>query len=152
MLNAVRKKGVNGNLDLYCAGKSKGGVSTKVHVSVNSQGLPVSIIFTPGQRNEITVAESAVVGSPDEVLADKAYDSDEFVEYLQDLEIEAVIPPRKNRTVLRPYNKEKYKKRHLVENFFGKIKAYRRVATRYDQTISSFSGFVLLAATLLWIK
>jgi transposase len=149
----VDKKGGSVDLDdVFCAGKSRGGLTTKIHACVNEQGLPVHLEFTPGQRNDIVVAEELVTGKPEEVVADKAYDSDKFIATLEADGIEAVIPPKSNRREIRPFNKEKYKNRHLVENFFCKIKGFRRIATRYDHTIKSYRGFVEYASALLWVS
>lgn len=145
------QKGESGGLDLYCAGKSRGGMSVKIHAAVNSAGKPVRILFTPGQQNDITVAEELVVGSPESVAADKAYDSDAFIQRLKDEGIKAVIPPKSKRKIQREYDKDQYRQRHKVENYFCNIKGFRRIATRYDHTIASYSGFVFLASILYWL-
>lgn len=80
------------------------------------------------------------------VLGDRGYDSDEIMLYIEDPEGLHTIPPRSNRHDQRKYDKERYKERHLVENFFEKLKHFRRVATRYDKLSSSFFAFVLLAS------
>jgi transposase len=87
------------------------------------------------------------------LLADKAFDADERV--LKKLEargIEAVIPPKSNRKKSRQYNKELYKARHLIENFFAKLKQYRAIATRYDKLLNSFLGGIYLASIVIWLN
>ena len=131
-------------------GRSRGGYSTKIHVAVNEAGAPVKITLSPGQEADINHAKPLLEGSnPKKVLADKAYDSDDFVATIEEQGAEAVIPPRSNRKEQREYDKEAYKERNLVERFINKIKNCRRVATRYDKTATSFLGFVLLAATMV---
>jgi putative transposase len=125
-------------------------MSVKIHAAVNAEGKPVQVVFTPGQQHDITVAEELVVGNPESVAADKAYDSDDLIQFLDDKGIEAVIPPKSNRKVQREYDKGKYRRRHKVENYFCYIKAFRRIATRYDHTITSYSGFVFLASIIFW--
>jgi len=87
------------------------------------------------------------------LLADKAFDTDKRV--LQKLEAqgaEAVIPPKSNRKTPRDYDKEWYKARHLIENFFAKLKQYRAIATRYDKLAKSFLGGVYLASIVIWLN
>lgn len=87
------------------------------------------------------------------LLADKAYDADERV--IKPLEAAGktiVIPPKSNRKNPRSYDKELYKARHLIENFFAKLKQYRAIATRYDKKARNFLGAIYLAATITWLN
>lgn len=88
---------------------------------------------------------------PSSVSADKAYDSNSILDYLHASNIKAVIPPRRNRLVQRPFDKHLYKNRNLVERFFCRIKQFRRIATRYDKLAQRFASFVALAATVIWL-
>jgi len=85
------------------------------------------------------------------VSADKAYDSDSIIEYLNASNIQAVIPPRCNRLEQRVFDKHLYKTRNLVERFFCRIKQFRRIATRYDKLAQRFASFVALAAAIIWL-
>ena len=88
----------------------------------------------------------------DMVLADKGFDADERVLIpLQRAAKVAVIPPKANRKVQREYDKELYKARHLIENFFAKLKLFRAIATRYDKTARNFLAAIHFAATLIWL-
>ena len=62
-----------------------------------------------------------------------------------------MIPPRSNRKEPRSYDRHLYKERHLVENFFARLKQYRAVATRYDKTARNFLGAIYLAAAVVWL-
>ena len=127
-----------------------GGWSTKIHAAVDALGNPLRIILTVGQRADITQAEDLVAGYPaDAVLADRGYDADAFVSLLQKAGIQVVIPAKKNRLEQRVIDKNLYKDRNKVERFFNKLKAYRRVATRYEKTVTSFAGFVYLASAMI---
>ena len=87
------------------------------------------------------------------LIADKAYDADERV--LKPLAAKgktAVIPPKSNRKIHRQYDTELYKDRHLIENFFLKIKQYRAIATRYDKTDENFLGAIYLVANVIWLN
>ncbi len=86
------------------------------------------------------------------MLADRAFDAGWLRDALSERDIASVIPPRENRKHQAGYDNEMYKWRHLVENFFQKIKDYRGIATRYCKTDTSFTAFISLAATILWLK
>lgn len=87
------------------------------------------------------------------ILADKGYDADErVINPLREAGKEIVIPPKKKRKEQRDYDKELYKARHLIENFFCRLKQYRAIATRYDKTARNFLAAVYLAATLCWLN
>lgn len=87
------------------------------------------------------------------LLADKAYDADERVrQVLEAQQIIPVIPSKSNRKVPIDHDKELYKARHLIENFFAKLKQYRALATRYDKTAVNFLGAVYLAASVIWLN
>ena len=84
------------------------------------------------------------------IIADKAYDADERVlKPLARAGKTAVIPPKSNRKIPREYDKELYKARHLIENFFARLKQYRAIATRYDKTDQNFLAAVYAAATII---
>jgi len=85
------------------------------------------------------------------VLADKGYDSDAIVAQIEAQGSRAVIPPRRGRRVERPYDRDLFKSRFVVEQFFARIKRCRRVATRYEKLAVTFLGMVLLACILVWL-
>ena len=142
-----------GGQEKQALGRSKGGFTTKIHAAVDALGNPLRFILTPGQRNDITQAERLTEGLQNTtVIADKGYDSNTFLETLEDNRCVAVIPPRKNRIQSRDYDKHTYKERHLVECFFGKIKHYRRVFSRFEKTAKVFMGFLNFVGALIWLK
>lgn len=84
------------------------------------------------------------------LIADKACDADErVIEPLQKSRKPIVIPPKSNRNNKRDYDKELYKDRHLIENFFARLKQYRAIATRYDKRAHNFLGAIYLAASII---
>ena len=86
-----------------------------------------------------------------ELLADKAYDSDAIVQEAMGKGMEVVIPPKANRKNKRVFDALKYRARHLVENLFQRMKVYRRVATRYEKLDSRFLGIVHLVGAMKWL-
>jgi transposase len=89
----------------------------------------------------------------DTLLADKAFDADErVIARLQARGKSVVIPPRSNRKIRRDFDKDAYKARHLIENFFCKLKQYRAIATRYDKTARNFAAAIHLAAAIIWLN
>jgi transposase len=131
-------------------GRSRGGVSTKIHVAVDGMGKPTRIFLSPGQNHDVTKAPDLIQDSEaDKVIADKAYDSDKLIAQIEAKGATPVIPPRKNRNEARDYDRQDYKKRNVVERFINVLKQSRRVATRYEKTARNFLGFVLFASTLV---
>ena len=134
-------------------GRSRGGLSTKIHVAGDALGLPVRLIGSPGQRNDIAFAHDLVEGFQVEAtIADKGYDADHLHAKINETGAEVVIPPKRNRKNQRSYDTHLYKERNLIERFFSKLKQFRRVATRYDKLLANFMGFVKLAAIAIWLK
>jgi transposase len=114
--------------------------------------MPVRIIVTDGTTNDSTQAESLITGlNAGYLLADKGYDSDEIVKKAGTFGMIPVIPPKKNRIDKREYDKDLYKKRHLIENAFLKLKQWRGIATRYAKTASSFEAAVQIKCLMLWL-
>lgn len=128
------------------------GFSTKLHLAVDALGNPLGFTLTPGQRSDFTQAEALVSPHDAEaVLADKGYDSDKFVAFIEAREAKVVIPSRKNRKEQREIDENLYKDRNKVERFINRIKYYRRIATRYDKTARNYLSFVYLASTMIWL-
>ena len=133
-------------------GRSRGGLSTKIHAAVDALGNPLRLLLTAGQASEYGQANALIEGFEAEyVLADKGYDSDEFVQTITATGAQAVIPPRNHRNTLREYDREVYKERNLVERLFQKLKQFRRIATRYERLARNYQAMLYLAASLIWL-
>ena len=112
-------------------------------------GNPRRFVLTPGQRADITQAETLLAGeTPAFVLADKGYDSDAFLAFIADLAAEAVIPAKRNRTQPRPLDPQLYAERNQIERLFNRLKHYRRLATRYEKTARNFLAFWHIASII----
>jgi transposase len=135
-------------------GRSRGGLTSKIHAVTNGSGKPMKIIITAGTVNDSTKAIELlknIIRKGIRVLADKGYDSAKILAYIQYCYAIACIPPRKNKTYPQKYYKEVYKNRNQIERFFQRLKNFRRVATRYDKLPSSFLSFVHIAAVSIII-
>lgn len=131
-------------------GRSRGGYSTKIHVTVDALGNPRRIILSAGQVHDLQVAPHLIKHEATQaVVADKAYDSDEFIALIGQLGAVAVIPPRANRTEQRQYDENLYADRNKVERFFNRVKHYRRLATRYEKTARNYLAFWLVACSVV---
>lgn len=133
-------------------GRSRGGLTTKIHALVEGLGQLARWTLTAGQTHDVTQALTLLEGIRTEsVAADKAYDADALIEHIQQSGAQAVIPPKQNRKQPRAYDTYQYRHRHLVERFFCRMKHFRRVATRYDKLASRFSAFVAIVACFIWL-
>ena len=145
---ALKKSGQN-----EAIGRSKGGLSTKIHALVDALGNPLAFMLTPGQAHDLEGADALLPQmAADTLLADKAFDDKRVIEPLLAAGKTAVIPPKSNRKIQRDYDKETYKARHLIENFFCKLKQFRAIATRYDKTARNFLAAIHLAAAIIWLN
>ena len=120
---------------------------------VDALGNLVRFILLPGQRHDSVGVAPMLCGiALDALIGDKAFDSDWLRAELNERGTLAVIPPNASRAGKIPYDREMYKWRHLVENFFQKIKEFRRIATRYDKTDTSYQATIHLVAAFLSLK
>ncbi len=129
-------------------------MSTKIHALCDALGNPLGFHLTPGQACDLDGADH-LIGQirADTVLADRGYDADaRMIEPLLREGKQVVIPPKSNRKYQRPYDRALYKARHLIENFFEKLKQYRAIAARYDKTAIAFLGAIHLAASVVWLN
>jgi transposase len=135
-------------------GRSRGGLSTKIHTLVDALGNPVGFHLTGGEAHDLVGADHLIPTMQAETLiADKAFDADQrVIDPLTAAGKQVVIPPKSNRKRPRSFDKHLYKARHLIENFFARLKQYRAIATRYDKTARNFLAAVYLAASIDWLN
>lgn len=133
----ARRRGTQGQrgADARGLGRSPGGLSTKIHAAAEALGLPVRLIGTPGQSNDIAFAHGLIDGiDAGATLADKGYDADHLANRIAE------------------NGADLYKERNRIERFFSKLKQFRRVATRYDKLLANFMSFVKLAVIAIWLR
>ena len=129
-------------------------MTTKIHATTDALGNPTGFHLTPGQAHDLVGADAVWPDlQADALLADKAYDAEErVIQPLQQAGTVPVIPSRSNRTAPRPYDVDLYKARHLIENFFAKLKQFRAIATRYDKRARNFLAAIHLVAAVIWLN
>ena len=124
-------------------------MNSKLHALCDGGGRPVALLLTAGQVSDYKGARHLLKCLPQkakELLADKGYDANWLRQVLIKRGITPCIPPKRNRTKPIEYDKELYKQRHKIENMFGKIKDWRRIAMRYDRCAHTFFSAICIAA------
>src|SRR2546430_7792749 len=135
-------------------GRSRGGLTSKIHAVVDTNGLPVRLALTAGEAHDNRLAGKLLsrLKSGAMLLADRGYDADWIRALVRQHGAWANIPPMRNRTETLCFSPYLYRARNLVERFFNKIKHCRRVATRYDKLAANYLAFVQLASIRLWLR
>ena len=134
-------------------GRSRGGLTSKIHAVVDTNGLPVRLALTPGEAHDMACGKTAIAHKAGSMLlADRGYDADWIRELAVRKGARANIPPRSNRSEPICFSPYLYRARNRVERFFNRIKQCRRVATRSDKLAANYLAFVQLAAIRLWLR
>ncbi len=135
-------------------GRSRGGLTTKIHALVDRQGRPIKLQLTAGQKSDIETAPELIADLPEGamLLADKGYDANALRQAVADRKAWANIPPKANRKDPICFSKHLYKARNLIERFFNKLKHFRRIATRYDKLAENYAAALKLVAVRIWIR
>ena len=135
-------------------GRSRGGLTSKVHAVVDANGLPVRLSLSPGETHDNRLCPVLLAGLRPRtmVLADRGYDADWIREFVNQQGAWANIPPKVNRKDPICFSPHLYRARNLVERFFNKIKQCRRIATRYDRLAANYPAFIKLASIRFWLR
>jgi len=149
----TRRRRKKGGED-HAIGRSRGGLSTKIHAVVGNHGLPLRLLLTAGQTHDQRAVEPLLATLPPnaDVVGDRAYDSNRVLSIIERAGARANIPTDARRLVQRSVDRDLYRKRNLIERFFCKLKHFRRIATRFDKLARNFLAAVMLASTRLWIR
>lgn len=136
----------------HAIGRTKGGLNTKLAAVVDAQGRAVALHLAPGAQHDLkAILPLLPVLRHKRAVGDKGFDADGFRATLHRQRTRCCIPPRRRRRQPATFHRGYYRRRHHVENFFCRIKRFRRVATRYDKLAVTFLGFVQFAAVLDWL-
>lgn len=135
-------------------GRSRGGLTTKIHALVDANGLPIMLKLTPGQAHDGRSAADMIdtLGEGQVLLADRAYDSDALHRTLAARGARANVKPMPQRTNIPPFDRTLYRRRNLVERFFSKLKHFRAVATRFEKHAANYLALVKLASAKIWMR
>ena len=135
-------------------GRSRGGLTTKVHAVVDANGLPITLKLTEGQAHDGRTAADMLdtICKGQILLADRAYNSDALRKTLAERGAWANVRPMSNRKHVLAFSAFLYKERNLVERFFNKLKHFRGVATRYDKLAENYLAGVKLASARIWMR
>ncbi len=146
----------------HALGRSRGGISSKIHILCDGQGHPLNVVVTAGQAHESTALDTLLVQANRDLLdvqgdpvpwpvalaGDKGYRADWIDEYLLDLEIRPVVPSKENEDRdARPvaFDRDQYRRRNIVERLIGWLKESRRVFSRFEKTALNFVGMIKMA-------
>ncbi len=133
-------------------GKTKGGANTKLAAVVDGLGRAVGLNIVAGNRHDLRAIATLVSAlARCWVIADRGFDSKSFRQDLAAAGATTCIPPRKSSRIQYHFSETLYKHRHVVENFFARIKRFRRVGTRYEKLAETFLGFVTFATIIDWL-
>ena len=128
-------------------------MTTKILALADALGNLTDFRLLPGQAHDLRGTAALIEGlTCGQFLADRAFDANWLRDALNEAGIEPVIPPKSNRRLPAEFDRDTYKWRHLIENFFGKLKEYRGIAMRCCKTDESFSAFIALAATIIRLR
>lgn len=135
-------------------GRSRGGLTTKIHAIVDANGLPIRLKLTEGQAHDGRSAADMLdtIGEGQILLADRAYDSDGLRNALAERGAWANVKPMPNRKNVPAFSAFLYRYRNLVERFFSKLKHFRAVATRFEKHDANYLALVKLAAARIWMR
>ena len=135
-------------------GRSRGGLTTKIHALVDADGLPVALKLTEGQAHDGRSAADLLDGlGPGQILlADRAYDSDALRQTMTAQGAWANIKPMRHRINKPAFSPFLYRYRNHVERFFSKIKHFRAIATRYEKHAANYLALIKLASIRIWLR
>ncbi len=135
-------------------GRSRGGLSSKLHALVNAEGRPVALRLTAGQIADCAQADALTddLAAGAILIADKGYDTDAIRAKARERRAWANIPPKANRKGSFAFSGWVYRQRNLVERFFNRIKQFRGIATRYDKDPENYLAAVQFIAARIWCQ
>ena len=136
-------------------GRSRGGLTTKIHTVVDATGLPLRFALSPGQAHDSTLAGVLLddqLPADSFVLADKAYDAEWIREMIEAQDAVPVIPNRSTAKTPHTFSRDLYRMRNRVERFFNKLKQFRRIATRYEKLAANYLAMIKIATIRIWLQ
>lgn len=160
---STRGRGKKSDAASEALGRSRGGVTTKIHVRVDGHGQPITVLLTPGECHELQMAQPLLEQGaikqprgrprkrPQRLVADKAYGSRAFRQFLRRRGIRITLPRKANERRRGSFDKAVYRERNQVERFFNRLKQNRRIATRYEKRAINYLAMITIACILMWL-
>ena len=139
----------------HAMGRSKASLSTKIHFASDALGYPLGFIVTAANVNDYDQCKPLLAKHLKPrgfAIMDKGYDSDSIRAYVNQLGGIAVIAANASRSKKPEFDQHLYRERHRIENLFARLKSFRRISTRYDKLLGTFSSMLSLACLLVWLK
>nr|WP_225776508.1 IS5 family transposase [Pseudomonas sp. Marseille-Q5115] len=153
----------------HALGRSRGGLTTKIHMLCDANGVPLRFLLSGGQASDIAYAQPlldqacipSLRGRPRKrcrwLLADKGYDAEALRQYCDRYRMQPVIPLRSMKRKTKPglprlFDRPKYRQRNIIERMFGWLKENRRIVTRFDKLATSFAAMVSLACAMRCLR
>lgn len=135
-------------------GRSRGGLTTKIHAVVDANGLPITLKLTPGQAHDGKSADDMLdtLGPGQTLIADAGYDSDRLRADLKRRRAKCCVKPMPNRKKKYRPRRATYAKRNRVERFFNLLKHFRAIASRFEKTAANYLALLKLASARLWMR
>jgi transposase len=135
-------------------GRSRGGLTTKIHALVDAEGRPIRLKLTQGQAHDGLSARDMLdsLGAGTTLIADRAYDANWLREAMAERGVWANVKPLATRKAVFPFSSWVYRQRNAVERFFNKLKHFRAIATRYDKRDDNFLASIQLASIRIWLR
>lgn len=136
-------------------GRSRGGLTTKIHTVVDASGLPLRFALSPGQAHDSTLAGPLLddqLPADGFVLADKAYDAEWIRAMIEAQDAVPIIPERRGAKTPHAFSRDLYRLRNRVERFFNKLKQFRRIATRYEKLAANYLAMIKIATIRIWLR
>ena len=135
-------------------GRSRGGLTTKIHAVSDVTGLPIRYDLSPGQAHDSTAAGAMLADLPSDsfLVADKAYDAKWIRDLIEQRDAVPIIPNREGAKTRHAFSKPLYRLRNRIERAFNKLKQFRRIATRYEKLAANFLAMIKIATVRLWLR
>ena len=135
-------------------GRSRGGLTTKIHAVADAAGLPIRYELSLGQTHDSRAAATLLADLPPDsfLVADKAYDAEWIRDLIEHCDAVPIIPDRKGAKIRHAFSKPLYRLRNRIERGFNKLKHFRRIATRYEKLAANFLAMIKIATVRIWLR
>ena len=135
-------------------GRSRGGLTTKIHAVADAAGLPIRYELSPGQMHDSRAAATLLADLPPDsfLVADRACDAKWIRDLIEHCDAVAIIPDRKGAKTRHAFGKPLYRLRNRIERGFNKLKHFHRIATRYEKLAANFLAMIKIATVRIWLR